>query len=989
MAYDIGPKIGIDGEKEFRNSINKIITEMKTLGTEMDVVTTTFQENANSQEALTQKNEVLNKQIDAQKRKLELLQKGLEESAKKYGEADTKTLKWQQTVNRAQADLNRLESTMRQNVSMLNEIDQGTRDAATGLRTMQDSANDAQEALDSIGAGVKAGNLMNAAEQIAGVGDKIIEAREKAAGAFNDLEGTTTKVNSYFGLTGDAAEQMGGVIENVFRTGVTDSLEEVGEAVISVNNNLKDLSPAELENITNQAMNLEQIFGADMNETMRGVNALMVNFGLDAQTAMDYIVKGSQNGLDKTQELGDNLSEYAGKFAQAGYSAEEYFQLLQNGLEGGAYNLDKVNDSINEVTTRLTDGTIEEALSQMTSETKNVFLSWQNGEATQEQVLSSIANNLDNCSEKTQEMFQKWQEGKATPEEVMQAMQESVGQFSDKTKEMFQAWKNGEASQKEVINSIVSDIANAENQQEKLNLAATAFGSMGEDASAQVIESLTTLGDSYENVSGSAQKMVDDATTPMQKLQAALNDLQLAIVPVGEKLVELATKYIPPIVEGITKLVEGFLNLPGPVQTVIGVIAGVLAVLSALAPVISVVMGIITAIGTTALLPLAGIIAGVVAAVTAAILIFQNWGAITEWFGNLWETVKTKVSEAWEGIKEYFAGVAEWWSNLWETIKMKFNEIWNAILNNPIVQLIIQTLTELWNNFKETLSGVWNGIREAAAGAWELIKNVVLAPVLIVIDLVTGNFSKLKEDLSNIWENIKNAGSKIFEGLKTTLASIIEGVKNHFTTIWNAIYSTFSGIVNKIKNVGTNGFKKLKSGISDAIQSIPGIVSDIFDRVKDTIVNMASNAWQWGADFINGLKDGIMSGVESIVSGVREIGDRIRSFLHFSRPDEGPLRDYETWMPDFMEGLARGIYSNIDKIKSAASAVSGAVQTTIEGKVPNIVNTTNTGRPTVMVTHVYLGNKELTRELTGGIVKEISYQQGTRMSAKGRRMGRV
>ena len=71
-----------------------------------------------------------------------------------------------------------------------------------------------------------------------------------------------------------------------------------------------------------------------MNETMRGVNALMVNFGLDAQTAMDYIVKGSQNGLDKTQELGDNLSEYAGKFAQAGYSAEEYFQLLQNGLEG-------------------------------------------------------------------------------------------------------------------------------------------------------------------------------------------------------------------------------------------------------------------------------------------------------------------------------------------------------------------------------------------------------------------------------------------------------------------------------------------------------------------------------------------------------------------------------------------------------------------------------------------------------------------------------
>ena len=74
-----------------------------------------------------------------------------------------------------------------------------------------------------------------------------------------------------------------------------------------------------------------------MNETLRGVNSLMQQYGLTAQQAMDYIVVGTQNGLDKTNELGDNLSEYAGKFAQAGYSASEYFQLLDNGLKNGAY----------------------------------------------------------------------------------------------------------------------------------------------------------------------------------------------------------------------------------------------------------------------------------------------------------------------------------------------------------------------------------------------------------------------------------------------------------------------------------------------------------------------------------------------------------------------------------------------------------------------------------------------------------------------------
>ena len=88
----------------------------------------------------------------------------------------------------------------------------------------------------------------------------------------------------------------------------------------------------------------------------------MKNFGLSAQEAMDYIIAGTQEGLDWTDELGDNISEYSGKFSQAGYSAKDYFQLLKNGADSGAYNLDKVNDAINEVTTRLADGTIGDAI---------------------------------------------------------------------------------------------------------------------------------------------------------------------------------------------------------------------------------------------------------------------------------------------------------------------------------------------------------------------------------------------------------------------------------------------------------------------------------------------------------------------------------------------------------------------------------------------------------------------------------------------------
>ena len=78
------------------------------------------------------------------------------------------------------------------------------------------------------------------------------------------------------------------------------------------------------------------------------------------------------------------------KSHRAGYSASEYFQLLNNGLDGGAYNLDKVNDAINEVTTRLADGTIEEAIGSYSTETQGLFKAWQDGGATQKQVIDSI-----------------------------------------------------------------------------------------------------------------------------------------------------------------------------------------------------------------------------------------------------------------------------------------------------------------------------------------------------------------------------------------------------------------------------------------------------------------------------------------------------------------------------------------------------------------------------------------------------------------------
>lgn len=826
MAYDIGPRIGIQGEKEFNDSIKKINNSIRECGSEMKALSTEYEDNANSQDALIAKQKNLTKEYGLQQEKIKLLRdqyekqtsklkdlaSELETARREFGETSTQASKAEAAFNRqaetvsklsvaineTQSYLNKLDNALSKNNTMLNEIAAGTRDAATGMSKLADGAEDASDKLDEIAKNTRTEALETLGDTVSEVGDKLKDFGGKTVEAFTSLESATTRVNAYFGLTGDAAEQMGGVVENVFRSGVTDSLDRVAESVIYVNNNLKDLDPQQLETITQQAMNLEDVFGADMSETMRGVNSLMVNFGLDAQTAMDYVVAGSQNGLDKTQELGDNLSEYAGKFSQAGYSARDYFQLLQNGLDAGAYNLDKVNDSINEVTTRLADGTIADALSQFSDETQNVFAEWQ----------------------------------------------------------------SGSAKQKDVINSIVDDIKNAATQEEALALASVAFGTMGEDANLDVVTSLNTLGLAYNNVEGAAKQLSESTTTPMQEMQAAFNDLQLQLAPLGSQLIALATQILPPVLNAIISLIQGFLNLPQGAQTAILVIGGLITVLSSIAPLITGIISVVSAVGA----PVIAVVAAVVAAIGLAIGILTNL-----WNTN--ESFRDSVLQVWGQVQSVIQSAVE--------------------IIQEIIQAFVELTQAIWEEWGDTITEV---VGYAMTYLGDLIENA-LTVIREIINFIT---ALIRGDWEGAWEAFKN----ILQAILNVMTSLIQNWLNIIITI--------------ITNVGPRLLEAVKSA---------------FGMAMDFLSSLRERAIQWGKDFIQGLIDGIGSMIGSLGDAVMDIVNTISSFLHFSRPDKGPLHEYEKWMPDFMTGLADGIYQNIDKVQKAAAAVSGTIDSTITGQV--------------------------------------------------------
>lgn len=480
-----------------------------------------------------------------------------------------------------------------------------------------------------------------------------------------------------------------------------------------------------------------------------------------------------------------------------------------------------------------------------------------------------------------------------------------------------------------------------------------------------------------------ANSQMSDGSRAIEELKGSL---ETAAIQIGDTLAPIVQK----VAELITALVNKFSALPEGVQQVIVVVGILVAALGPLLMVIGQIsLGISAVAGAlsklsgiggvatklvggikTAVTGLLGMITAhpVIAVITAIIAALVTLYNKCEWFregvNRILKAIRDGFFAAWDGIVEFFT----------ETIPNAWNEMLSSLLANPTIRTIVTTITDSFTKLKENLNGIWNGIKQLAQNAWEFIKNATLAPVLLMIDLVTGDFEKLKSDLENILNNIKNA-----------VANIWDSIKEITSNIWNEIKNVVSTLVSLVKETAISGFEALRDGIKNAIRELPKIVSDIFEKIGSTISGWIDNAWEWGADFINGLKEGILSGVRGIVDAVKGIGDKIRSFLHFSRPDEGPLRDYETWMPDFIDGMVKGINENVYKVSNAVKRVAKTMSESMYGGTPALASATQTNIVLNNNVGVQIGNQKLDSYIVETAKKGFTSQVHHTKRGKGRR----
>lgn len=203
MAVNIGPKIGVDGEAEYRRQINQIIQQSKTLESQMKLVASQFTAATSAEERNAKTASVLSKQIDVQRERVKLLAEQTGKAAAKYGESDEKTQKWQQALNEATATLNKMQSELRNTSSGVEELGDDMREGGEKVLSFGDvlKANILSElAVDG---------LKKMADAVKGFASGMIDAAAEVkatnaqfAQTFGDLASSATKE---LNTIGDAA----------------------------------------------------------------------------------------------------------------------------------------------------------------------------------------------------------------------------------------------------------------------------------------------------------------------------------------------------------------------------------------------------------------------------------------------------------------------------------------------------------------------------------------------------------------------------------------------------------------------------------------------------------------------------------------------------------------------------------------------------------------------------------------------------------------
>ncbi|MGC6588023.1 phage tail tape measure protein [Paenibacillus sp. Dod16] len=549
--------------------------------------------------------------------------------------------------------------------------------------------------------------------------------------ASNEFNDSMKTIQMATGMTAEQMEETKAVATDLYNDNFGENWQDLGSAIASVKQITGDTGDA-LESTTRNALLLRDAFGYEVNESARAAKTMMENFGISSEEAFNLVAQGAQQGLDFSGELIDTINEYSLQFKALGFDANEMFDTLAAGSAEGAFNLDKVADAVKEFGIRSKDagdtGAIEafEMLGLNADQMMRTFAA--GGPAAKDaftQITRMIGDIEDPVAQNTVAVGLFGTQFEDLQKDVITAMGYVDSQF-DMTID-----KMGE----------LNDI--------KMNTPGEAFARIGRQMETGILK---PLGD---------------------KLMPYLLEFAEWLEAAGPKITEVGGAIMDTLAKGFgiagdtAKFLAENIDVIGPALGAFAIIIGI-----KLVPVLW-AMSVAGWAAVAPWLPFIAIALAVAAAVAGVILIFKNWGAISTWLTNVWNTFKTWVVGLFTSVGEFFIT----WGNI----------IWNAITS--AVMNIVNTVVANWQAFSAMTRAVFNAIVGFFTSTWNSIWSTI-----------TNIANNIASFVNGVWEKIKTTATNTWEGISTGLSNMWTNVKNNFANGVNFITGLINDMIAKINS---------------------------------------------------------------------------------------------------------------------------------------------------------------------------------------------
>lgn len=779
MADNFGLKIGLEGEKEFKKALSEINQSFKVLGSEMKVVSSQFDKNDNSVQALTARNQVLDKEIEAQKQKIETLRAALANAAESFGENDRRTQNWQIQLNNATAALNDMERELDRNNTALDEAEREMDDAA-------DSADDLEEELDEAG-----------------------DAADKSSGKFEKFGSVLKGIGAAMGAVAVAA----GAAAVSLGKEVIAAYADYEQLVGGVDTLFKE-SSQELQTYAANAYKTAGMSANDYMETVTSFSASLIqSLGGDTEAAVKYADMAITDMSDNANKMGTDISliqnAYQG-FAKQNYTMLDNLKLGYGGtktemerlladaqaISGIEYDISSYADVVEAIhviqdsmgvagaTAAEAENTISGSINSLQAALQNLLVGFGNADADMEMLCQNMVDALQNVIRNVTPVIENMVKVLPTvTDALLTAFADLLPSLLDTVTQLFT----------QLLNTILTLLP-------QLIPAA--------------VEAIMTI----------VQALIDN----LPLLVDAAVQLVVALVEgIGTALPQL----IPAAVQAIVTIVQGLIaNLPlildAALQLIMGLAEGLLTAIpmliealpSIILAIVDFIIGAIPQIieaGIQLLTSLVSALPDIIVAIVEAIPQIIE-GIISAVLGSIPQIIQAGI----DLLVALIEALPQIITTIVAAIPQIISGIVNAVINNipQIVQAGISLLTSLIKNLPIIIVTIVKAVPQIITGLVQALSKGVSQMAQVGGNLVKGLWQGIQSLASWLWNKVSGWISSIWDGICDFFG--IHSPSDEMAWIGEMLVKGLSGSIEDNGSEAVKAAEAMSADINDVMQSL-------------------------------------------------------------------------------------------------------------------------------------------------------------------------